>query len=98
MLTPVDQHEIEIDGDFTFARTNGFTQQAPIGRDDRSEASAGDRAHIAAGVRDNLSLLVSIQPGRGANDKAQFSKEPTINKKTVLAVLFRERLCTPKFH
>ena len=51
MLTPVDQREIEVDDDFTFARANGFTQQAPIGCDDRGEATARDRADIAAGVR-----------------------------------------------
>jgi hypothetical protein len=71
MLPLVDQREIEIDDDFTFARADGLTQQAPIGCDDRSEATAGDRADVGdASVRGNFSLLVSIQPCRSANDKA----------------------------
>lgn len=71
MLPLVDQREIEVDGDFTFARADGLTQYASIGCDDRGEATAGERADVdGASVRGNLSLLVSIQPGRSANDKA----------------------------
>src|SRR6516165_7844626 len=71
MLPLVDQREIEVDDDFTFARANRLTQYAPIGCDNRGEATAGDRTDVGdACVRGKLSLLVSIQPGRSANDKA----------------------------
>src|ERR1700733_5718461 len=70
MLPLVDQREIEVDGDFTFARADGLPHYAPVGRDDSSEAAAGDRAEVGgAGVRGNLSLLVSVQPSCSANDK-----------------------------
>lgn len=70
MLPSVDQREIEVDGDFPFARAEGLTQYAPIRRDDRREATTRYRSDLAARVLHDLRLLVSIQPGSSANHKA----------------------------
>src|SRR5262249_48602978 len=44
MLALVDQREVEVGDDLALARADGLAQQGPVGRHDRGEAAAGDRA------------------------------------------------------
>ena len=71
LLALIDQREVEVGNDDAFARAEGLAQQGSIGRHDRGEATAGDRADAAASVLRDLRLLIGIQPGRSADDEAR---------------------------
>src|SRR5262249_43563118 len=51
-------------------RPERFAQQRAIGCNDRREATARDRADLAARVLHDLRLLLRVQPCRCANDEA----------------------------
>src|SRR5262249_55208067 len=67
LLTLVDQREVEIGDNDSFARANRLVEQGAIGCHDRGEAAARDRADGAVRVLDDLRLLIRIEPGRRAD-------------------------------
>src|SRR5215471_17292008 len=70
LLALIDLREVKVGDDNSFARADRLSQQAPIVCRNRSEATARDRADAAASVLHDLRLLIGIQPGRSADDKA----------------------------
>ena len=68
-LALVDEREVEVRDDHAFARAERLADQGAIGCHDRSKATARDWANAAAGILDDLRLLIGIQPGRRADDE-----------------------------
>src|SRR5713101_2083723 len=69
LLAPVNAHEIQIGDDFTFAGPERFAEQRAVGRYDRGEAAARDRADLATRILHDLRLLMGVQPGRRVHDE-----------------------------
>ena len=66
----IDQREVEISDDLAFSGNYWFPDQFAQWRDDRRERACRDRADRASGIRDDLSLLVGIEPAGGVDDEA----------------------------
>ena len=69
LLSLIDQGEIEVGDDYAFPRANGLAEQTSVRRNDRGEATAGERADVATSVFSDLCQLIRIQPGGSADDE-----------------------------
>ena len=60
LLSLIDQGEIEVGDDYAFPRANGLAEQTSVRRNDRGEATAGERADVATSVFSDLCQLIRV--------------------------------------